>query len=86
MSQSEILAALEKANIERCTPTLPQREVQQIARSMARYQPDDISVALAENHWEQMCADTEDDDEIPQLQDPGPIPERLLQVSGFINS
>jgi hypothetical protein len=53
---------------------------------MARYQPDDISVALAENHWEQMCADTEDDDEIPQLQDPGPIPERLLQVSGFINS
>ena len=86
MSQSEILAALEKANIERCTPTLPLREVQQIAWSMARYQPDDISVALAENHWEQMCADTEDDDEIPQLQDPGPIPERLLQVPGFINS
>ncbi len=86
MSQPEILAALEKANADRCVPALAAREVQLIASSVARYEPDLVSVALAENHWEQMYADTEDEDETPQLQDPGPIPERLLHVPGFVDA
>jgi replicative DNA helicase len=54
MSRSEILAALERANSERCSPPLNPPEVDRVADSVARYEPDQISVALVENHWEQM--------------------------------
>ncbi len=53
MSQSEILAALQRANAERCQPPLDDREVEQIAGSVARYAPDEVSVALVENHFAQ---------------------------------
>jgi hypothetical protein len=54
MSQGEIQAALLKANADRCRPPLDPREVYRIAESIGRYEPDQISVALVENHWEQM--------------------------------
>jgi len=53
MSQAEIFAALEQVNTDRCTPPLPLREVDRIAASIARYEPNAVSVALAENHWAQ---------------------------------
>lgn len=53
MSATEILAALNRVNIERCTPPLDAREVVRIAHSIARYAPDMISVALVENHYDQ---------------------------------
>lgn len=56
MSQGEIQAALLKANADRCRPPLDPREVYRIAESIGRYEPDQISVALVENHWEQMVA------------------------------
>ena len=40
MSEAEILAALKVANAERCTPPLPAAEVERIAASVSRYQPD----------------------------------------------
>ncbi len=54
MSQGEIQVALLKANADRCRPPLDPREVYRIAESIGRYEPDQISVALVENHWEQM--------------------------------
>ena len=54
MSRSEILAALDRANSERCSPPLKSGEVDRIADSVGRYEPDQISVALVENHWDQM--------------------------------
>jgi replicative DNA helicase len=54
MSQGEIQAALLKANADRCRPPLDPREVYRIAESIGRYEPDQITVALVENHWEQM--------------------------------
>lgn len=56
MSQGEIQAALLKANSDRCQPPLDAREVYKIAESIGRYEPDQITVALVENHWEQMVA------------------------------
>jgi hypothetical protein len=56
MSQGEIQAALLQANADRCRPPLDPREVYRIAESIGRYEPDQISVALVENHWEQMIA------------------------------
>ena len=53
MTPAEIVAALEQINSDRCQTPLPAREVQRIAHSIGRYQPDAISVALAENHWAQ---------------------------------
>jgi replicative DNA helicase len=54
MSQVEILAALERVNADRCVPSLPPSEVALIAGSIARYAPDEITVALVEDHWQQM--------------------------------
>ncbi|MBP7747078.1 MAG: bifunctional DNA primase/polymerase [Phycisphaerae bacterium] len=53
MSQAEILAALLRVNIDRCHPPMPQREVERIAASIARYAPDSIAVALIEDHYGQ---------------------------------
>ena len=53
MSREEILAALERVNAGRCRPPLPDREVERIAASIARYEPDQVAVAVVENHWAQ---------------------------------
>ncbi|KAA0219700.1 MAG: bifunctional DNA primase/polymerase [Phycisphaerae bacterium] len=53
MSPAEILAALRQVNADRCSPPVSPREVEQIATSIGRYEPNSISVALAENHWSQ---------------------------------
>lgn len=82
MSLDEITAALLKANTNRCQPALDVREVHRIAMSIVRYEPDQISVALVENHWEQMYQEYTEPS--PELTDPGPIPTELLRVPGFI--
>jgi hypothetical protein len=53
MSQAEILAALQQINSDRCNPPLPLSEVERTAASIARYTPDSICVALAEDLWAQ---------------------------------
>jgi len=53
MTATEILAALNRVNVERCNPPLDAREVGRIAQSIARYAPDAVSVALVENHFGQ---------------------------------
>lgn len=97
MGASEIAAALHQTNRVRCRPPLADREVDRIAESVSRYPPDEVSVALAEDHYAQMQeaqtqiqsakddvtdANTESDADIS---DPGPIPDELLHVPGFID-
>lgn len=55
MSQAEIVAALRQVNADRCVPPLALREVDRIAASIARYEPHQVSVALAEKHWDQLA-------------------------------
>lgn len=86
MSQPEIAAALLRVNADRCVPPLAPREVERIAASIARYEPDQIAVALAENHWEQLFAVQADAETAPLQGDPGPLPEHLLRVPGFVDS
>jgi hypothetical protein len=85
MARPEIAAALLRVNGDRCTPPLAAREVERIAASVARYEPDQIAVALAENHWDQMYAERPVDDEAPDAPDPGAIPDHLLRVPGFVD-
>jgi len=46
MTHAEILAALRKVNTDRCRPPLPEREVERIAASVARYEPDQAVAIL----------------------------------------
>ena len=81
MSRAEIAAALARVNQDRCRPPLADREVEKVATSIACYDPDQIAVALAENHWQQLFAGA---DSPVGPADPGPFPEDLLEVPGFI--
>ena len=50
MSQAEIAAGLHQVNADRCAPPLDSGEVDRIAASVARYEPDQGARALAEGH------------------------------------
>ncbi|MBI2933560.1 MAG: bifunctional DNA primase/polymerase, partial [Planctomycetes bacterium] len=80
MSRDEIVAALAQANQNRCQPPLASREVEKIAASICRYEPDQVAVAVAEDHWGQAS-----DDSAPLVPDPGPFPDELLRVPGFVS-
>ena len=85
MSEPEIAAALVQVNQARCQPPLPGVEVQRIAASIARYEPDAVTVALVENHFEQdFCRPDDTEPTLPRLDDPGPVPDEMLRVPGFI--
>jgi hypothetical protein len=83
MSLPEILAALTRVNADRCRPPVADREVERIAASVARYDPDSVSVALVENHYDQMFAGAGAE---PDADDPGPVPDELLRVPGFVDA
>lgn len=80
MSESEILAALRQANAGRCKPPLDDHEVMVIAGSVARYEPDQIAVAIAEDHAGQDGIGV-----TAPRQKLGPFPDSLLSVPGFIS-
>lgn len=80
LSQSAIEASLRVVNIERCKPPIDDAEVKKIAWSVARYEPSQITTAVAEG-WADQDESSEDQDEIS---DPGPIPRELLQPGGFL--
>jgi hypothetical protein len=86
MSQEEILAALVRANLDRCRPPLKDREVQRIATSIARYEPDQVAVAVVEDHWRQdNPGATDPEGSVPEIPDPGPLPAELLRIPGFVS-
>lgn len=80
LGESELMAAMTAANASRCKPPLPDSEITTIVRSIVRYEPDPLEVAVAENHYEQ--------DRIvstPFVEDIPPTDEKLLRVPGFMN-
>ena len=54
MTEAEIAAALLKVNQDRCRPPLGEEEVRRIASSVARYEPDPVTVAHCEDHFGQV--------------------------------
>jgi len=85
MGFAEIHAALLKTNEERCRPPLSAIEVDRIARSVSRYEPDQIAVAVAENHYGQDFGSQPADEDEHSATDPGSILEDLLRIPGFIS-
>ena len=84
MSRDEIFAALERVNRDRCQPPLPGREVEKLTASICRYEPDQVAVAVVEDHYGQ---DMEPStvEAAPAMEDPGPLPDELLRVPGFVS-
>jgi len=78
-SEGEIRCLLRAINSERCDPPIDNQEVDQIARSIARYEPDQVSTAVVEG-W--AMQDNLEEDNLPH--DPGPIPPELMSVPGLI--
>jgi hypothetical protein len=79
-SQAEIAACLQRANQDRCRPPLDGDEVDQIAASVTRYEPNAITTALVEDHYTQdFQAGTASAPASPIV-----LPEHLLVVPGFI--
>ncbi|MBI5886143.1 MAG: bifunctional DNA primase/polymerase [Deltaproteobacteria bacterium] len=86
MSRDEILASLKLANKDRCKPPLSAREVGRIADSIARYEPDSVAVAVVEDHYAQDFGGAVSVDEPRHTtEDPGPVPDELLRVPGFVS-
>ena len=86
MSRDEIFASLSLANKDRCKPPLSNREVGRIADSIARYEPDNVAVAITEDHYAQdFGAGVSTDEPRHTTEDPGPVPDELLRVPGFIS-
>lgn len=83
MGEAEILALLQVTNRERCQPPIPSWQVRKIARSVCRYEPDQITTAMVED-WTGQMAPTEDEAAAESIQDPGPFPSHLLSVPGFV--
>jgi hypothetical protein len=54
--------------------------------SISRYEPDQVAVAVAENHWAQDAAHVISGDETAaEVFDPGSLPDELLRVPGFVS-
>lgn len=86
MSRDEIFASLKLANKDRCRPPLPAREVGRIADSIAKYEPDNVAVAMVEDHYAQnFGAAVSTDEPRHATEDPGPVPDELLRVPGFVS-
>lgn len=77
MTQREILAGLEQANLDRCQPPLPTAEVTRIVASIARDEP-------ASGEIGSIAAQPAAEDRRPAPADPGPLPPDLLRVPGFV--
>ena len=84
MGRDEIAAALHTTNASRCDPPLPTLEVDRIATSIARYEPDAVATALVENHYDQDRPRTRNADKVAASDDPGLFPDELLNVPGFV--
>jgi hypothetical protein len=99
-TQSDITAKLLQVNANRCVPPLSIKEVEIIAGSIAKKEPDQIATAEAEGFADTFFGttnnattdppddtdpsdDTDGADTTDNL-DPGPIPDELLHVPGFI--
>jgi hypothetical protein len=73
-----IRAALHAANVTRCNPPLPSQEVDSIAASIAKYEPDSFAQALAENLFEQVFGEEPEKIE--------PFPKALLNPGGLLSA
>ena len=88
-TDEEIFGALWATNQVRCKPPLSEEEVWAIAKSISRYESDqgaEISVEGAPDvDLSGIVGDPENCPQSSTLADPGPIPEKLLRIPGFVS-
>jgi len=88
LSQAAVEASLLATNQERCAIPLPDDEVRQIAKSVSRYEPDQIAQAVAEDTastvFEQTPEVVVDEAPYDPVPDPGKFPSHLVDVPGLM--
>jgi hypothetical protein len=91
MSYDEILPALTEANKIRCRPPMDESEIETIAESASKYEPDQTASDMASGAVDDVNIDgiiNPPEEQIPgnivDIPDPGEFPEHLLHVPGFI--
>lgn len=82
MSDVEILAALDVINAARCNPPLSPREVEHIAKSVSRYEPDFVQTIINEHRDPPSILKSLDSNSNGMVP---PLPEHMMQVPGLIN-
>ncbi|NBW15636.1 MAG: hypothetical protein EBR82_47385, partial [Caulobacteraceae bacterium] len=75
LCEVEIVAALSEINRQRCRPALDAEEVQRIATSLVRYEPDQLATVMAEGMQPPA---------IGSVPDPGLLPEELCYPGGLL--
>lgn len=75
MTEAEIVAALHVINCSRCIPPMAEDEVEKIAKSVSRYEPDQFATAGVEHEWDGMSP----------VQRAKPLPSHLLKPPGTIS-
>ena len=86
MGESEIFAALSISNQQRCKPPLPEAEIQAIAKSVCRYEPDQASVIMVEGTpGVDLSGILAQPDQSNQIIDPGQLPDEFMRVPGFVS-
>lgn len=90
LEEQEILGALEVVNQTRCEPQIGQKELEKIAQSCCRYEPDEITSALV--FGMEMVGKSYVISSVPpeavkpfQHEDAGELPEELLRPPGLIS-
>jgi hypothetical protein len=85
LTADEMLPTMQRINQQRCDPPLEDRELETIARSIAKYAPSDALTGV-----KCLIASSDRDDErdgigaVAEPENPGDFPEHLLRVPGFI--
>jgi hypothetical protein len=79
MTTDEILKAMLQVNANRCKPPLPTNEVVRVVENVAKYEPDQVAQAVAENHWGQLGAAEKESQQSDEPEDPGPFPEGIIE-------
>lgn len=86
--EHEVYALLAATNSRRCDPPLEDYEVRAVARSICRYEPDQVTQAVTEGWWEDGSDSptaAEDQRRRTAPKAVGAFPEGLLHVPGLIS-
>ena len=96
LSRTEIAVVLHERNQRLCKPPLPAEEVESIAKSMTRYEANEALAGYTNGRWAAVNlsgidaqADgaaefIDEDDDHAGIHDPGPFPQHLVDVGGFM--
>lgn len=84
LTEYEINSSLQIINLSRCNPPLSEKEINKIAESISKYEPDQVTVSLIEDHFNQdftFGIEDKNKNDKPEKE----LSESMFRIPGFIN-